>query len=143
MPQQQLDWSIQIKPAGASSAVFEPQQPPPAPPFSAGPFPTLLAQNADVVTWGNQTSMVLQPWVADSTGAPVTPIPSASNGTGVGLAGYICDPIAAGGSSAPQYIVQAIAPAVVNYCCLLHRPNGQVSALTPIVAGQITVVDSF
>jgi hypothetical protein len=144
----EFDWSIQIMAAGTTSAVFVPNQPPPTPPSPpAGKYPTLTAQNNDVVSWGNQTKLVLQPWLAQMQGqtlVPMTPLPT--SGSGSTLAGYICDPIPPNNSSDPQYVVTA-SSGTIFYCCLQHSGNtitvlNEPGTQNP-VGGQINVVKQF
>lgn len=76
----------------------------------------LLAEAGDVVTWGNATTEIHQPWPTDASFVPVpaaTP-PSATPG-------YMSDPIPANGSSQPQFITAGAVGTVLHYCCLLHQ----------------------
>lgn len=87
----------------------------------------LQAQVQDIVTWGNQTQDTHQPWPLDASGHPV---PYPYTGT---KANYLSDPIEAGGSSFPQFVVTGTVGQTIFYCCRLH-PNER---------GQIAIVANF
>jgi hypothetical protein len=114
-----LDWAIWIVTDATTHVTgFQPRVP--NTPVGA----PLKAQVGDVVTWGNNTTQEHQPWPTannDPNGAP-----AASNAPGTPL--YFSDPIAAGGSSSPQYVVpQPPSNNVICYCCKLHpTERGQI-----------------
>ncbi len=118
-----LDWAIDIIPSGAG-AEFRPKLVPPAKPGDP-----LNAQVSDIVTWGNRTTEVHQPWptVDNSPTGPPVPPPAQGN-----PAGYLCDPIPPNDSSRPLFVVpeQAVG-SVINYCCRNHpTERGQIKIVT-------------
>jgi hypothetical protein len=92
------------------------------------------AQVGDIVTWGNDTGQAHQPWPTENnspTGGPATSNPA-------GSVFYYSDPIAAHGSSRPQYVIPGQLPAVppatqptpvaagtVFYYCCKNHPSVQ------------------
>ena len=103
-----LDWSIKIvQVAGVTG--FLPDV------LDALVGESLQAQRFDIVTWGNATADTHQP-LSDN--------------------GPLCDPIAPGGSSSPQYVVQGAVGDVITYKCSFH-PND------PNEKGSITIVPNF
>jgi hypothetical protein len=119
-----LDWSIHIVKVAGGSA-FQPWVP------NSHPGDPTKAQVGDIVTWGNDTTGVHQPWPTENntpTGAP-----AASNPPGSAL--FFSEPIPPGGSSTPQYVVPAALPSgtalvpgsVIYYCCKNHpTERGQI-----------------
>ena len=107
----QLDWAIDIIPAGTLVA-FQPKLVPPA-----APGAPLNAQAQDIVTWGNRTQDTHQPWptVGNTAGGAPVPVPPSGN-----PAGYLCDPIPPDSSSQPQFVVTGTVGTVINYCCRFH-----------------------
>lgn len=118
----ELDWAVDIIPYG-SGAAFQPKLVPPATPGTP-----LNVQTNDIVTWGNRTGEVHQPWptVGNSpTGAPV-PVPDSGNPPG-----YLCDPIPPDDSSRPNYVVTGKTGDQINYCCRYHpSERGQIIVVT-------------
>ena len=104
-----LDWSIKIVQISPGVAGFLPDV------LDAVVGESLQAQRFDIVTWGNATADTHQP---------------------LGDNGPLCDPIAPGGSSAPQYVVQGAVGDVITYKCSFH-PND------PNEKGSITIVPNF
>ncbi len=111
----QLDWAIDIiaSPSG-SGAAFQPRLP------NAKPGDPLYAQVNDIVTWGNRTSDVHQPWPTVGNLPNGAPAPPPATG--------LCDPIPPNDSSRPQYVVGD----QIYYCCLNHPTE-------PMERGQIIV----
>jgi hypothetical protein len=95
----QLDWSIDIIPSGTGAA-FQPHLP------NAKPGDPLNAQANDIVTWGNRTSEVHQPWQTDANFDPTGP--------------PLCAPIPPNDSSSPQYVVTGNPGDVIYYFCRNH-----------------------
>jgi hypothetical protein len=114
----QLDWSIRIVPTDGGGAAFQPQLSP-----AVQPGTPLQAQVQDIVTWGNQTTQILQIWVANPGETPTDPASSE----------FISESIPPGGSSAPQYVVPAGTPVgtTIRYGCLT----------IPGAQGEIVVAD--
>jgi hypothetical protein len=111
----QLDWAIDIIPSGTGAA-FRPKLP------KAKPGDPLNAQSGDIVTWGNRTKNVHQPWPTAGNLPNGDPAPPPATG--------LCDPIPPNDSSRPQFVVTGNAGDQINYCCLYH----------PTERGQIIVV---
>jgi hypothetical protein len=119
-----LDWSIHIVKVTGGSA-FQPWVP------NSHPGDPAKAQILDIVTWGNDTEEVHQPWPTENN----TPngAPAASNAPGSKL--FFSEPIPPGGSSTPQYVVPKALPSgtalgagsVIYYCCKNHpTERGQI-----------------
>jgi hypothetical protein len=106
-----LDWSIKIVQVSPGVAGFLPDV------LGAQVGESLQAQQFDIVTWGNTTAETHQP-VRTDNGQP------------------LCDPIAAGGSSAPQFVVQGAVGDTITYTCGKHPQN-------PQEKGSITIVPNF
>ena len=119
-----LDWSIRIVSAAGGTSAFQPRVP------GANPGDPLKAQVGDTISWGNDTTVTHQPWPTvgnTQSGAPV-----ASNPAGSPL--FFSQPIAAGNSSNPQYVVPGSIPgptpgslavtltagSTIFYCCKNH-----------------------
>jgi hypothetical protein len=103
-----LDWSIKIVPVSPGVAGFLPDV------LGAKVGDSLQAQVSDIVSWGNTTADTHQPVRVD---------------TGEGL----CDPIAGGASSTPQFVVEGAVGDVISYKCAFH----------PQETGSITIVPNF
>ena len=105
------EWSVRIVSSGTVGAAFEPRVP------GGTQGSQLMARPGDVVTWGNATGETHQPWPTDANGVPV-PAATPQSAT----PGFMSDPIAAQGSSQPQFVISAseTVGAVINYCCLTH-----------------------
>ena len=103
-----LDWSIKIVPVSPGVAGFLPDV------LGAQVGESLQAQRCDIVTWGNTTTDTHQP-VRTDNGQP------------------LCAPIAAGGSSAPQFVVVDPVGTTIKYTCTFHKEE----------IGFITVVPNF
>lgn len=103
-----LDWSIKIVPGSSGLAGFLPDV------IGAKVGESLQAQRCDIVTWGNETADTHQPIRTDN-GKP------------------LCDPIAGGGSSTPQFVVDAPVGATITYTCAFHKGE----------SGSITIVPNF
>jgi plastocyanin len=91
-----LDWSIRIVAVSPGLAGFKPDV------LGAQVGDSLQAQQFDIVTWGNTTSDTHQPIRTDN-GQP------------------LCDPIAGGASSRPQFVVQGEIGHTITYTCALHQ----------------------
>ncbi|HYX27883.1 MAG TPA: hypothetical protein VE863_04900 [Pyrinomonadaceae bacterium] len=110
------DWSIKIVPApenevcNGEGAAFQPN----IAGYDVGdPLP---AQQADSVSWSNQTDDEHQPWPTDANYNPLSEAVVLPRGS----ANYLSDPIPAGEPSTPAYwCAQA---GTVYYFCRLH-PN--------------------
>ncbi len=105
---QNFDWSVKIVRVTPSVAGFQPDV------LGAKVGDTLQAQISDIVTWGNTTGATHQP-ILVGTGEP------------------LCDPIAAGGSSTPLYVVEGAVGDVISYRCKFHSQE----------TGSITIVANF
>lgn len=114
----QLDWAIDIITSGTGAA-FQPKLP------NSKPGDPLNAQEGDIVTWGNRTNDVHQPWPTVGNQPNGDPAPPPATG--------LCDPIAANDSSRPQFVVNRKPGEQINYCCRYH----------PTERGQIIVVNPF
>jgi hypothetical protein len=116
-------WAIHIV-STPSGVHFQPWVP------NANPGDAAHAQVGDIVTWGDDTGETHQPWPTEGNtenGGPAT-----SNVAGSTF--YYSDPMAANGSSRPQYVIPAQLPAtppatqptpvaagtVFYYCCKNH-----------------------
>jgi hypothetical protein len=106
-----LDWSIKIVQVSPGVAGFLPDV------LGAQVGESLQAQQFDIVTWGNTTAETHQPIRTDNNQP-------------------LCDPIAAGGSSAPQFVVQGAVGDIITYTCGKHPQN-------PQEKGSITIVPNF
>lgn len=106
-----LDWSIKIVQVSPGVAGFLPDV------LDAQVGESLQAQQFDIVTWGNTTADTHQP-VRTDNGQP------------------LCDPIAGGGSSTPQFVVQGAVGDTITYTCSKHPQN-------PQEKGSITIVPNF
>ena len=102
-----FDWSIKIVPVSPGVAGFLPDV------LGAKVGDSLQAQVSDIVSWGNTTADIHQP-VLDSGES-------------------LCEPIAAGGSSTPQFVVEGAVGDVISYKCSFH----------PQETGSITIVANF
>jgi len=118
----QLDWAIDIIPYGPEAA-FRPKLVP-----AANPGDPLKAQADDIVTWGNRTGDVHQPWPTVGNDASGPPVPQPATGN---PPGYLCDPIPPNDSSRPQFVVAGNAGDQINYCCRNHpTERGQIIVVT-------------
>jgi plastocyanin len=91
-------WSIKIV-SSASVTQFVPQ--------GGEPGGPQVAEVGDNVTWGNTTAETHEPWQTDDQ-YQITPDSVA-----------LCEPIAAGDSSTPEYDLGQ--DGTIYYCCKLHR----------------------
>ena len=125
-----LSWSVHIV-SVAGGAAFQPWVP------NSNPGDPTKAQVGDIVTWGNDTNDIHQPWPTVDNKPDGDPIPDTSNPPGSVL--YFSDPISGGGSSRPQYVVPPTIPvpppsgtelaagSVIYYCCKNHpTERGQI-----------------
>ena len=119
----QLDWNISIVPSGTGAA-FQPNLP------GAKPGDPLNAQESDIVSWGNRTNEVHQPWPTVGNLPNGDPVPKPPTGN---PPGYLSDPIPPNDSSRPQFVVPGTPPATIYYCCFYH----------PTERGQIIIVPPF
>jgi plastocyanin len=103
-----FDWSVKIVQVSPGVAGFQPDV------LGAKVGDSIQAQVSDIVTWGNTTADTHQPVRVD-------------NGQS------LCDPIAGGGSSTPQFVVEGAVGDVISYKCSFH----------PQEAGSITIVANF
>jgi hypothetical protein len=103
-----FDWSIKIVPVSPGVAGFQPDV------LGAKVGDSLQAQISDIVTWGNTTADIHQPVRAD-------------NGES------LCDPIAGGALSTPQFVVEGKVGDVIKYKCKFHSQE----------TGSITIVPNF
>lgn len=103
-----FDWSIRIVQVSAGLAGFLPDV------LGAKVGDSLQAQRLDIVTWGNTTADTHQPIRTDN-GQP------------------LCDPIAGGGSSTPQFVVVGNVGDTITYTCAFHKGE----------TGSITIVPNF
>jgi hypothetical protein len=119
-----LDWSIHIVKVTGGWA-FQPWVP------NSHPGDPVKAQVSNIVTWGNDTAEVHQPWPTENNAA--NGAPAASNPPGSVL--FFSEPIPPGESSNPQYVVPAklpsgttlVAGSVIYYCCKNHpAERGQI-----------------
>jgi hypothetical protein len=128
------NWAIRIitnpnTAPGQPAAVFQSTVTDPATGNLMYPPGLAYAQVGDVVTWGNATGDQHQPWPTDGnteTGTPADPADPKL---------YFTDPIDAGQSSIPQWIVPpalsdptktlgpAPAPVTAIYYCCKNHPN--------------------
>jgi hypothetical protein len=116
-------WAIHIV-STSTGVQFQPWVP------NANPGDPAHAQIGDIVTWGDDTGQAHQPWPTE--GNTPNGAPAAANAPGSTF--YYSDPIAANGSSRPQYVIPAQLPAVppatqptpvaagtvFYYCCKNH-----------------------
>jgi len=102
-----FDWSVKIVEVSPGVAGFQPDV------LGAKPGDSLQAQVSDIVTWGNTTAVTHQPIL--------------DNGQS------LCDPIAGGASSTPQFVVEGAVGDVISYKCRFH----------PKETGSITIVANF
>jgi hypothetical protein len=118
-------WAIHIV-STAGGVQFQPWVP------NSNPGDPAYAQLGDIVTWGDDTGLAHQPWPTENNTA--TGGPAASNPPGSTF--YYSDPMAANGSSRPQYVIPAQLPPVppatqstpvaagtVFYYCCKNHPN--------------------
>jgi len=121
-----LSWSVHIVAQG-NGAAYKPTIP------GAQIGDPVKAQVGDIVTWGNATGLVRQPWPTVGNAADGDQVPEASNPPGSKL--YFSGPINPGGSSRPQWVVPSalpdgtplVATSVINYCSKDHpTERGQI-----------------
>lgn len=128
------EWNIRIVATNAGNLTFQPWG------VGANPGDAAQAQPGQIITWGNATSDVHQPWPTVDNTPSGAPVPDASNPPGSPL--YFTDPIPRFGSSSPQFPVPANLPAtstsggktipvvkgtVIYYCCKNHpTERGQI-----------------
>ena len=103
-----FDWSIKIVQVSPGVAGFLPDV------LGAKVGDSLQAQAHDIVTWGNTTADTHQP-VRTDNGQP------------------LCDPIAGGASSTPQFVVPLAVGDTISYKCAFHQGE----------TGSITIVPNF
>jgi hypothetical protein len=103
-----FDWSVKIVQVSPGVAGFRPDV------LGAKVGDSLEAQVSDIVTWGNLTADIHQPVRID-------------NGQS------LCNPIAGGASSNPQFVVEGAVGDVISYKCSFH----------PRETGSITIVANF
>ena len=114
------DWSIKIVPGATAQFVPDIE--------GAKPGDTLVAQEADLISWNNTTDQPCQPWPTDAAG---NPLPDNLVSTTIG--NYLSDEIPPNRSSSPAYVVvmQKSGP-VITYCCKKNpRVRGTIE-VTPI-----------
>jgi plastocyanin len=102
-----LDWSIRIVAVSQTLAGFKPDV------LNAQVGDMLQAQKYDIVTWGNTTNDTHQP-IRDNGQA-------------------LCEPIAGGASSKPQFVVLDDPGTTIAYTCRYHKDE----------KGYIKVVPNF
>src|SRR5262245_8837705 len=106
-----FDWAIRIVPISGGGAAFQPRVP------NTNPGDPLKAQVGDIVTWGNATDAIHQPWPTQGNTPDGAPLPDNPPGAPV----VFSEPIPPGGSSTPQYkVVQPPSGTVIYYCCKFH-----------------------
>ena len=103
-----LDWSIRIVAVSQTLAGLKPDV------LNAQVGDMLQAQKFDIVTWGNTTNDVHQPIRTDNGQA-------------------LCEPIAGGASSKPQFVVLDDVGTTIAYTCRYHKDE----------RGYIRVVPNF
>jgi len=121
------EWNVRIVATNAGKLSFQPWG------VGANAGDAAQAQVGQIVTWGNGTADIHQPWPTVDNTATGAAVPVASNPHGSPL--YFCDPIPAFGSSSPMFPVPANLPptstsggktipvvkgTVINYCCKNH-----------------------
>jgi hypothetical protein len=119
----QLDWNIKIIPSG-TGAEFQPNLP------NAKPGDPLNARQSDIVSWGNRTNQVHQPWPTVGNDPNGDPVPKPASGD---PPGYLSDPIPPNDSSRPQFVVPGNPGDTINYCCYYHpTERGQIIVVPPL-----------
>jgi hypothetical protein len=120
------EWNIHIVATNSGTKTFQPWG------VGANPGDAAQAQAKQIITWGNVTADVHQPWPTVGNTEDGAPVPDADNPPGSPL--YFSGPISGFGSSSPKFPVPANLPpttpggnpipvvtgVTIYYCCKNH-----------------------